>query len=95
LHQQGTAFSAILSLFVESLASWANEVHFCFVFCGDRIFYRQKELSAFLTKFFQGVMLDITLRANDHSSLLKSSFPVPLEGLIMHFMCHKVNEILP
>jgi hypothetical protein len=39
-------------------------------------------------------MFDITLRANDHFSLLKSSFPEPLEGFMMHFMCHRMNKFL-
>jgi len=95
LHQKGTTFSAILPLFMKDLASWADEGHFCLVFCRSRIFYRQKELSAFFTKFLQGVMFDITLRANDHFSLLKSPFPEPLGVVIMHFMCHRINKFLP
>jgi hypothetical protein len=79
---------------MKGLASWANEVHFCFLFCGSRILYRQKELPTFFAKFFQGVMFDITLRANDHFILLKSPFPEPLEGLILHFMCHRMNKFL-
>ena len=58
---------------MKDLASWANEVDLSLRCCGKRIFHRQKKLPAFFTKFFQGVMFDITLRANDHFSLLKSS----------------------
>jgi hypothetical protein len=79
---------------VEGLASWANEVRFWFLFCGDRIIYRQKEFPAILTKLFQGVMFDITLRTNDHISLLKSSISEPSKGIIMHFMCHRTSKFL-
>jgi hypothetical protein len=79
---------------MEGLASGANEVHFCSLFYGNRIIYGQKELPAFLTKFFQGVMLNITLRANDHFGLRKSSFREPLGGLMMHFVCHRINKFL-
>ena len=58
---------------MNDLASWANEVDLGFHCCGKGLFHRQKKLPAFFTKFFQGVMFDITLRANDHFSLLKSS----------------------
>jgi hypothetical protein len=86
---------AILSIFVDGLAFWANEVDFWLLFCDNRIVYRQEELPTFLAKFFQGVMFNITLRANDHFSLLKSSSPEPLEGFILHFMCHRMNKFLP
>jgi hypothetical protein len=146
---------------MNDLASWANEVDLSLRCCRKGVFHRQKKLPAFLTKFFQGVMFDITLRANDHFSLLKSSsayggddgvgrggtpnsrtescqrwisrasadfaygrridrslgvggngflrprlraeayfgaqarapFPQPIEGVLMHFVCHRMNKI--
>ena len=80
---------------MDRLALWANEVHFCSLFCGGRIIHRQKELPAFLTKFFQGLMFDIALGANDHLRLLKCSYLEPLEGVLMHFMCHWANNFSP
>ena len=40
-------------------------------------------------------MFHVTLRANDHLSLLKTSVPEPLKGLTMHFMCHRMNNFFP
>jgi hypothetical protein len=95
LHQQGTAFPAILPFLVKNPALWANEVHSRILLCGRRFLHREKELPAFSAEFFQGVVFDVTLRANDHLSLLKPLIPVPLGGVIMHFMCHRMNNFSP